>query len=346
MSLRTLFRRTAVPVAAAVILGAVAAVPAEAAVGTVAKPTLYQATVASPGIKVSWKAVSRATSYQVQYSTSSAFRGAVTQSPGKVTSYVVKGLTPKKKYYFRVRAKTTASVGRWSLAVAKTRQTNKLLGTPTGYAVVGDGADLIVKWVRPKSSNTDTPISYRLALGDYRQVDDKILTDPEDGRTRYYRSGSLRTSSAAPKLRVKGAPALTLNGFGRAVYVQILSQNSDGSWKSDGGKAATRTAFGVVPADPDTTAGITATAGCTNVVVRWNKGIPANATGLDEVGAAGLEPRDVDRLGHRVPADGRHERADGVVDAGLEAGGVRRDALVPADDHVGATGRRRDAGGR
>ena len=304
MTIRTLLRRSAAPVVAALAISALAAVPAEAAVGTVSKPSLYQASTKSPGIKVSWKAVSKATGYTVQWSTSSTFKSVGSKSPGKVTSYTVGGLAQGKKYYFRVRAVAGKSVGKWSSAVAKTRQTNTLLGVPTGYTVKQDGTDLVISWKRPASRNTDNAIKYQVFAADYRQVSytGKVY-DTKGARDPYFASGSVTTSSSTPAARVK-APTTTANGFGRSVYLQVRSLNSNGSYKSDGLDANSRKAYGVVPASPDATDGIEVVPGCTTLVVRWKGAIPARATAI-EARVSTLDPTPVVKTFRPASAAGK-----------------------------------------
>lgn len=54
-------------------------------------------------IKVKWKKITSAKGYQLQYSTSSKFKGKKTKNTKSVT-YLCKKLKKNKKYYFRVRA--------------------------------------------------------------------------------------------------------------------------------------------------------------------------------------------------------------------------------------------------
>lgn len=61
--------------------------------------------VSSTKIKVTWKKVSSATGYQIQYSTSSRFKHAksITIKSYKATIKTISGLSKNKKYYVRVR---------------------------------------------------------------------------------------------------------------------------------------------------------------------------------------------------------------------------------------------------
>ncbi len=85
-----------------------------------AKVTLSKVTAGSKSAAVSWKTVSGASGYQVQYSTSSKFKSAktATVSKGSSKKTTIKKLTKGKKYYFKVRAYKTVDgkkvCGAWS----------------------------------------------------------------------------------------------------------------------------------------------------------------------------------------------------------------------------------------
>ena len=73
---------------------------------TVPAPTSISATANSTTqITANWSPVSVATSYDMDYSTSSTFASGVSTINTAVTSQAVTGLTPNVTYYFRVRAK-------------------------------------------------------------------------------------------------------------------------------------------------------------------------------------------------------------------------------------------------
>ena len=68
--------------------------------------TISSITAKSKGIKVKWKKnKTQTTGYQIQYSTSSKFKGAktVTVSKNKTTDKTISKLKAKKKYYVRIR---------------------------------------------------------------------------------------------------------------------------------------------------------------------------------------------------------------------------------------------------
>lgn len=62
---------------------------------------------------LSWNAVSGATSYDIQYGTSSTFSGATTVN-STTTSKQITGLTKKTTYYWRVMAKNVSQTSPWS----------------------------------------------------------------------------------------------------------------------------------------------------------------------------------------------------------------------------------------
>ncbi|MBR2893274.1 MAG: leucine-rich repeat protein [Clostridia bacterium] len=85
-----------------------------------AKAALSKVTAGSKQATVAWKAVSGATGYEVQYSTSSKLRSSKTATvkKGSTKKTTIKKLTKGKKYYFRVRAYKTIDgkkvYGAWS----------------------------------------------------------------------------------------------------------------------------------------------------------------------------------------------------------------------------------------
>ena len=74
-------------------------------------------------VNVSWKRVTGAKGYQIQYSQKKNFVGAKTMkiSGGKKLKAIVKKLKSKKTYYFRVRAIAGKTTGKWS-AVKKVKK--------------------------------------------------------------------------------------------------------------------------------------------------------------------------------------------------------------------------------
>jgi len=64
-------------------------------------------------IKLVWKKVKGAKSYQVQYSKSSKFKKA-TNKYTKKKNITLKKLKSKKRYYIRVRAVNGSNYGKWS----------------------------------------------------------------------------------------------------------------------------------------------------------------------------------------------------------------------------------------
>ena len=85
-----------------------------------AAATLSKVTVIFRTATPTWKKVSGASGYEVQYSTSSKFKSSKTASvsKGSTTKITIKKLTSGKTYYFKVRAytKTTSGTvyGDWS----------------------------------------------------------------------------------------------------------------------------------------------------------------------------------------------------------------------------------------
>jgi hypothetical protein len=77
---------------------------------TVAKTSISKLTATKKGFKITWKKNSKATGYQIQYSTDKNFKKnnkTVTVSKNSTLSKTVSGLTANKKYYVRVRCYKT-----------------------------------------------------------------------------------------------------------------------------------------------------------------------------------------------------------------------------------------------
>lgn len=76
-----------------------------------AKTTVKLSKAKKTSLKVSWKKVAKATSYEVQYATSKKFKGSKTvKVSSKSSSKVLTKLKKNKKYYVRVRAVRTVKV--------------------------------------------------------------------------------------------------------------------------------------------------------------------------------------------------------------------------------------------
>ena len=65
-------------------------------------------------VKVTWKKVVKAKSYQIQYAMNNKFTKKAKIKKTKKLTYTVKKLRKNKKYYFRVRAVSNGINGKWS----------------------------------------------------------------------------------------------------------------------------------------------------------------------------------------------------------------------------------------
>lgn len=114
---RRQFVAAALSLPVAALLAAVTPAEAEAAARP-AKVSLGSYTPVSKGVKVSWKAVSRAKGYQVKAYTSKKLSKCVATKAAKGTSVTVGGLGAGRFYYVRVRAWRTSGgkrvYGAWS----------------------------------------------------------------------------------------------------------------------------------------------------------------------------------------------------------------------------------------
>ena len=74
---------------------------------TLAKPTEVKLSAGQKSMTLTWKESSRATGYQIRYSTSSKMSGAKTVAVGQVTKKKITGLKAGKTYYVQIRARRT-----------------------------------------------------------------------------------------------------------------------------------------------------------------------------------------------------------------------------------------------
>jgi hypothetical protein len=88
--------------------------PKQASLSKVSTPAKKQ-------LKLTWKKDSKASGYEIQYSTNSSFKGAKTKTikTNKTTAITLKKLTSNKKYYVRIRSYSTTGsktkiYGAWS----------------------------------------------------------------------------------------------------------------------------------------------------------------------------------------------------------------------------------------
>jgi hypothetical protein len=65
-------------------------------------------------VQLTWKKVSKATKYQIQYALNKKFTKKVKNKTTTKTTFKITKLTKNKKYYFRVRAINAAGNGKWS----------------------------------------------------------------------------------------------------------------------------------------------------------------------------------------------------------------------------------------
>ena len=81
------------------------------------KPTIYKANVGKEGVLLKWGVVSKAESYKIQYGTDFSNLSETVNVTAKNT-LLVKGLHPKKKYFFKVQAKNDEKISNLSDAVS------------------------------------------------------------------------------------------------------------------------------------------------------------------------------------------------------------------------------------
>ena len=97
---------------------------------TPAKTTVKLSSAKKTSLKVSWKKVAKATSYEVQYATSKNFKGAKTvKVSASSSSKTLSKLTKNKKYYVRVRAVRTLKVDNKNTTLRASWSSAKSLNT-------------------------------------------------------------------------------------------------------------------------------------------------------------------------------------------------------------------------
>ena len=100
--------------------------------------SISSVSAASKGFTVKWKKLTtQTTGYQVQYATNSKFTSAktVTISKNSTTSKSVSSLTPRKKYYVRVRTYKTVKVNGKSTKIYSSWSSAKSVTTKTGLKI-------------------------------------------------------------------------------------------------------------------------------------------------------------------------------------------------------------------
>jgi hypothetical protein len=80
----------------------------------ISAPVVSATTNSGTQITTNWGAVTNATSYTINESTSSVFTSPVVVSGLTTTSYVFTGLTPGTTYYYRVQTITSGDISSWS----------------------------------------------------------------------------------------------------------------------------------------------------------------------------------------------------------------------------------------
>ena len=87
------------------------------------KVTSFQAKALKKALKLTWKKVSGASGYEIQYSLNKNFKKAkkLTIKKASVKTKTIKRLKKKKKYYIRIRAYTKKGKGAWSTLSKRTK---------------------------------------------------------------------------------------------------------------------------------------------------------------------------------------------------------------------------------
>lgn len=153
-------------------------------------------------VSLSWGAISNASSYDIQTSSTNTF-ASNTQTSSPTTGATFGNLTAGNTYYFRVRPVNGTTQGAWSnIASATTRS----LGTPVAKATVPDGSGKkvtltwgAVTYATSYKIERSTSGSFPSANTDtYSQTTtSKNFTDESPGIKKYYRVTALATGDTS-----------------------------------------------------------------------------------------------------------------------------------------------------
>lgn len=160
-----------------------------------ASPSLVQGS-GNGEVRVTWPAVSGATSYSIRY-------GAATGTyPNRIDSasspYTVTGLTPSTTYYFQVGS-TNASGTTWSAESSMATSAMTVPSAPTGISAAPGNGRATISWtVVPFTSYS---IRYGSAAGVYTTTvsaaSPHVLTGLVNGQTTHYQVGASNTAGTS-----------------------------------------------------------------------------------------------------------------------------------------------------
>jgi len=151
---------------------------------TLSTPTLTATTNSSTQVTTSWAAISHASSYTVQYSTSSTFASGVTTTSTASTSKPITGLPAGTTYYFRVQATNGSYSSSWSATKSATTSVNNPSGTPTIAAAIVSSSTARGTAGSAGTCEAGTTMAYQIRYHSTNVAADGAWSSWVDGTTR------------------------------------------------------------------------------------------------------------------------------------------------------------------
>lgn len=166
-------------------------------------PSGIKVSPASSSVSVSWKTSSKASGYQVRYSTSNKMANTKMVSVGKTGKAKISGLKAGKTYYIQVRAKKTSGGKNYSSAWSSARSVKTLSNTPakpTGVKASAGEKSVTLRW---KESSRATGYQIRYSASSKMTnaktvsvgtVSKKVITGLKAEKTYYIQIRARRTA--------------------------------------------------------------------------------------------------------------------------------------------------------
>jgi endonuclease/exonuclease/phosphatase family metal-dependent hydrolase len=244
------------------LLGASAVATAPAAAAAPAVPSVKLA-FGDRSLTVAWGAVSGATSYSVQYSTSSSFTRPVNINAGTKTHVFVTGLTNRVTYYVRV-----VVVAGTSKSVSATKSAMPDAGYPrelTVTAVPAGEHSIRVSWT-----------------GQGRATKVGVIAGSEGGISQHvFRSAWYPATTTSITLTVPAALRAQLGtGSGNPIFVKVATYNSLSAGDAMPNVKNEAAAYRLSPAGTYSWAGVATPTGTRLRVAEWNVNSVSASAGL------------------------------------------------------------------
>jgi fibronectin type 3 domain-containing protein len=167
--------------------------------------TISKTEKTTDSVTLNWKANSKATSYQLRYSTSKKMTGAKTLSLKTITKQTITGLNSNKTYYFQIRAKEKVGSKTYSGAwgdVVTVKTLSNAPATPTEVTAAAGKKSATLTW-KASSRATSYQIQYSMSKKmtgaktiSLKTVTKQTITGLKSGKTYYFRIRAIRTANS------------------------------------------------------------------------------------------------------------------------------------------------------